>query len=100
MTELTAAIGKLKNGKAGDASGILPEMVKAGCSEEDFLDMMMDLVQTSWKEKMVPKDWSDAVLVPIPKREICVSVTTEGISHCWTWWAKLLHGLSKRDCRS
>ena len=29
MDELTKAIGKLKNGKAGGASGILPEMVKA-----------------------------------------------------------------------
>ena len=46
-TELTAAIGKLKNGRAGGASRILPEMVKAGCSEDDFLDVMMDLVQTS-----------------------------------------------------
>jgi hypothetical protein len=30
--------------------------------------MMLDLVQTSWREKRVPKDWSDAVLVPIPKK--------------------------------
>ena len=85
MTELTAAIGKLKNGKAGGASGILPEMIKAGCSEDDFLDMMMDLVETSWKEKKVHKDWSDAVLVP---RKICVSVTTGEVLHCWMWSAK------------
>ena len=29
MDDLTAEIGKLKNGKAG--TGILPEMIKAGC---------------------------------------------------------------------
>ena len=68
MDELTMAIGKLNNGKAGGDSGILPEMVKAGCSEDVFLDMMLDLVRTSWKEKRVPKDWSDTVLVPIPKK--------------------------------
>ena len=68
MDELTDAIGKLKNGKAGGASGILPEMVKAACSEEEFLDLLLDLVQTAWKESEVPKDWSDALLVPIPKK--------------------------------
>ena len=47
---------------------MLPGMVKAGCSEDDFLNMLLDLVQTSWKEKRVPKDWSDAVLAPIPTK--------------------------------
>ena len=68
MSELTTAGGKLKNGKAGGATGVLPEMVKAGCSEDYFLNMMLDLVQTSWKENRVPKDWSDVVLLPIPKK--------------------------------
>ena len=56
MEELTDAIGKLKNGKAGGASGILPEMVKAACSEEEFLDLLLDLVQTAWKESEVLKE--------------------------------------------
>ena len=68
MDELTDAIGKLKNGKARGASGILPEMVKAACCEDDFLERLLDLVQTTWKEGEVPKDWSDALLVPIPKK--------------------------------
>ena len=68
MDELTDAIGKLKNGKAGGASGILPEMVKAACCEDDFLELLLDLVQATWKEGEVPKDWSDALLVPIPKK--------------------------------
>ena len=68
MDELTKAIGKLKNGKAGGASGILPEMVKAACCEDDFLELLLDLVQAPWKEGEVPRDWSDALLVPIPKR--------------------------------
>ena len=68
MDELTSAIGRLKNGKAGGLSGILPEMVKAACCGEDFLDLLLDLVQMVWKESEVPKDWSDALLVPIPKK--------------------------------
>ena len=68
MDELTSAIGKLKNGKAGGASGVLPEMVKAGGSEDAFLEKLLNLVQTSWMEKKVSRDWSDAVLVPVPKK--------------------------------
>ena len=41
--ELEWVVSKLKNGKAGGSSGILPEMIKAGC-------------------------WADAVLIPIPKK--------------------------------
>ena len=68
MVELTEAFGKLKNGKAGAANGILPEMVKAACCESDFLELLLDLVQTTWEKGEVPKDWSDDLLVPIPKK--------------------------------
>ena len=69
MDRLTGAIGRLKNGKAGGLSGILPEMViKAACCEEDFLELLLDLVQMVWKESEVPKDWSDTLLVLIPKK--------------------------------
>ncbi len=60
--ELEKAIGKMKNGKAGGCSGILPKMVKpAGC-EEEFFELLLDLVCTVWRENCIPKDWSDAVL--------------------------------------
>ena len=41
---------------------------QAGCSENDYLENMLSLVQTSWMERRVPKDWSGAVLVPIPTK--------------------------------
>ena len=68
MEELVAAIAKLQGGKAGGSSRILPEMVKAGCCKEEFLDIVLDLVHTVWEEQGVPRDWSDAILIPIPKR--------------------------------
>ena len=43
-------------------------MVKAAYCENDFLEFLLDLVQTTWKEGEVPKDWSDTLLVPIPKK--------------------------------
>ena len=35
----------------------------------DFLDMLLDLVHEVWKECRVPKEWTDAVMIPIPKKE-------------------------------
>ena len=76
--KLERAIGKMKNGKAGGSSGIiLPEMVKAASCEDEFFDVMLDLVCTVWKESCVPKDSSDAVLVPIPKKG--------DLSNCDNW---------------
>ena len=78
MEELLQAVGKLKNGKAGGGSGIiLPEMVKSACCECDFLDLPLDQVHTSWKEQRVPKEWLDAVIVPIPKKG--------NLTNCTNW---------------
>ena len=66
--ELLEAVMKMKNGKAGGESGVLPEMVKAVCCEEDFVEMLVDLVKEVWSEGKVPADWYDAMLVPIPKK--------------------------------
>ena len=56
----------LKNGKAEGSSCILPEMVKAGGYRAEFLTVLLDLVHTVWEEQ--PRDWSDAILIPIPKK--------------------------------
>ena len=68
LEELGEAVSKLKNGKSGGSSGVLPEMVKVSCQDSDFQDLLLDLVHTAWREKCVPKDWVDAVIVPIPKK--------------------------------
>ena len=52
-------------------------MVKAACCEDDFLELLLDLVQATWKEGEVLKDWSDALLVLIPKKG--------DISKCDNW---------------
>ena len=61
-------MGKLRAGKAGGSSGILSEMVRAYCDEDDFIISLVDLMQSAWRERRVPRDWTDAVLVPIPKK--------------------------------
>ena len=75
--ELVSAVGKLQKGKAGGRSGILPEMVKAGCDDVEFRNLLLDLVHTAWREQKVPKEWADAVLIPIPKKG--------DLSNCNNW---------------
>ena len=65
--DVKKALGKLKGGKAAGSSGILPEMLKAGRGNDEFLDMLTDLVRTMWQERCVPQEWVDAILVSIPK---------------------------------
>ena len=36
--------------------------------EEELLNMLLELVHMVWRESCVPKDWSDAVVVLIPKK--------------------------------
>ena len=43
-------------------------MVKASCSDSDFLELLHSLVHQAWKERQVPKVWTDVILVPIPKK--------------------------------
>lgn len=68
LEEQEEAVSKLNNGKAGERSGFLPEMVKVACQDPAFLDLLLDLVHTAWREKHVPKDWANAVIVPSPKK--------------------------------
>ena len=74
--ELMEAIEKLKNGKAGGESGVLPELVKVACIDE-FPKRLLELVHDVWKEKSVPAEWRDAILIPIPKKG--------DLSHCDNW---------------
>ena len=52
------------------------------CSREPvFLDKLLDLVQTVWREQQVPKDWVDALLIPVPKKgDLSVCDNWRGIS--------------------
>ena len=81
--EIMQAIGRLKCGRAGGKSGILPEMVK-GCGGE-MMDHIIDLFATVWREEEVPQDWRDALLVPIPKKG--------DLTQCDNW-----RGISLLDC--
>ena len=66
--ELTTALGKLKSSKAAGSSNILPEVIKTACGSEEFTALLLNLTHTVWEERQVPREWADAILVPIPKK--------------------------------
>ena len=66
--ELRSALRKMNSGKAGGESGILPEMLRAACGEEDYMKLLLELVGGVWRQCEVPTDWRDVVLVPLPKK--------------------------------
>ena len=68
LDEMMDAVTKMKNGKTGGSSEILPEMVKVACQDPDFENVLLKLIHTTWTERSVPKDCADAVIVPIPKK--------------------------------
>ena len=68
--EVHSALGKMKSGKAGGETGILPEMLKAACYKEEFMEWLLELVKDVWRESQVPTDWCDALIMPTPRREI------------------------------
>ena len=69
-------VGKLKNGKAGGASGILPEMVKAASCEEAFMSALMELMHDVWRIGEMPS-W-----FPSQRRVTLAAVTTGVAFHC------------------
>ena len=75
--ELLNAIEKVKNGRAGGESSILPEMVKDACIGYEFSKRLLELVHDVWEKRSVPDDWRDAILIPIPKKG--------DLSHCDNW---------------
>ena len=79
--ELEMALEKLKSGKAGKESGILPEMLNAACEGKELLGLLIELVEYVWRDCRGPSDWCDAMLIPISKkggRSVCV-ITGGGI---------------------
>ena len=67
----------MKSRKEGGISGILPEMVKAACEDEEFMELFLALVHTAWNERQVPQEWAGATIIPILKKG--------NLSNCNNW---------------
>ena len=95
--ELRMALSKLKKGKAGGKSGILPELLVCGGTE--MHDRLLKLMQEVWEEGSVVANWKDAEIVPIPKKD--------NLKRCDNWRGislldvvgKYLRGFCRNDCK-
>ena len=66
MEELDIALDRIKEGKAGGKTEILPEMILAG--DKELWSRLHQLAVEVWVERKVVADWQDAQIVPIPKK--------------------------------
>jgi hypothetical protein len=64
--ELIEALGKLKAGKAGWRTGILPELLLCGGGE--LQDQLLLPMEAIWKAGTVVRNWKDAEIVLVPKK--------------------------------
>ena len=64
---MLSAVVKLRDGKAGDGSALLPVVEKTASSEDEFVSTLLELVQNVWRECQVSSVQCDVILIPIPK---------------------------------
>ena len=77
--EVLAALSRIKVGKAAGSNGLLPDIVK--CCGDPLLDFIVSMFGAVWREKQVPAEWCDALLVPVPKKgDLSVRDNWSGIS--------------------
>uniref|UniRef100_A0A8D9AY99 Craniofacial development protein 2 n=1 Tax=Cacopsylla melanoneura TaxID=428564 RepID=A0A8D9AY99_9HEMI len=70
--EINSALLDIKNNKSAGLDNINAEMLKAG--EITTTKMFQELLSKIWEEKKLPKDWKEALIVPIfkkGKKSIC-----------------------------
>ena len=66
LAEIAKEIRKLMNGKATGESGIVAELLKAGC--QYLVDRLGSLFRRVWEEETVPGDWRSGVVIPLHKK--------------------------------
>ena len=82
MDRLLYAVGKLKSGKAGGSSEVLPEMLKTSCYDAEFRHLILDLLHSVWKERQAPhRTGLMQCWCQFPKRVTLPSATTGGEYH-------------------
>ena len=63
--KVQAAIDRLKRNKSPRTDGITAEMIQAG---EPLARVLRGICQKIWEEERIPEEWSQSVIVTIPKK--------------------------------
>ena len=64
--EVVAAIHNLKSGKSPGADNVPAELIRHG--GEGVIEAMTALCQKIWLEKKWPKEWTQSLVIPLPKK--------------------------------
>ena len=64
--EVLRVIKELKNGKSSGVDGIQAELLKNG--GEEMINRITRLCNQVWKMGIVPRDWKDGIIIPLPKK--------------------------------
>jgi len=64
LEEIWEALSCVTSGKAVGKNGLLPELLK--CCDDDLIKYVHDSFIAIWEGEEVPKEWCDALLVPVP----------------------------------
>lgn len=65
LGEVTAALNKVRSGRAAGPDGIAPELLK--CALDPVGMILHKLFQCVWKEGKVPADWRDGMIISLYK---------------------------------
>ncbi|PIK44249.1 putative pendrin-like [Apostichopus japonicus] len=84
--EVIAAIKSLKNGKAPGSDNLNAELFKA--DPEIAGKILLPLFTAIWERKAVPDDWSEGVIVKLPKKGSLKTAITGVASHYCQYQAK------------
>ena len=64
--EVEAALRSLKPGKSPGVDNVPSELLKSG--GEDLVTVMTALCQKIWDQKKWPKEWTQSLVIPLPKK--------------------------------
>ena len=77
--EIIAAINSLKNHKAPGKDRLNAELFKADAVTT--ASILQPLFNTIWDRRKIPDDWNKGVIIKIPRKELCLTVTTGAALH-------------------
>jgi Reverse transcriptase (RNA-dependent DNA polymerase) len=93
--EVRRIIQHLKNNKSAGNNGITAELLKAG--GEKLSTELYELIKRVWKTEQMPKEWSEAILIPLHKKEdITICENYRGIALLDTSYKVLANCIKNR----
>ena len=71
-------MGKLKIGKTAGGDEVVAELVNNG--GHSMIDWLWELLKEVWQTKQIPKEWKNAILIAIHKKDRKVCDNNRGIA--------------------